>query len=433
MTGHRESASDEAAQPAALALQEQRIPEPSQRPDSPWEESAQPHQPSFETTRSTPLYGPSDLQRVHGSDSNLHDLLRYGGPRNLCGPRVRNAREALGWDRKTLARQINPITPDPLSSQGILSLENCARRVTDIELSALAHVLEKTTDWLIGRSDRNPPSHDSSASPESDSRVERADRETRLPCTDHPASAVTARESSSRAVITEAQARYDLAVAACEGLTYTEVLEAFEPSQRHVVSSFIALELARHQLALVQEATGWVSDTEWRAAVEAQVREEVRLESEGVAAERDAALEQIAALERENRHLERSVRELERSVRIAVLAQRPNSSGRGEHRSARDRTRDPSGQRGDVPLGSASKRVAPPAFTPSEAAEVARQARIVVERLERAEGYRLEKRVLRALTGLQGNLGDAYRHLVSQGFIRDEGRAVYLIKRSAKR
>ena len=74
------------------------------------------------------------------------------GNRNLVGARVEMARKNLGMKQKELLAQLQVNGVD-INSSGIYKLEGQIRFVTDIELAALADILEVSVDWLLGRKD----------------------------------------------------------------------------------------------------------------------------------------------------------------------------------------------------------------------------------------------------------------------------------------
>jgi transcriptional regulator with XRE-family HTH domain len=73
--------------------------------------------------------------------------------RNIVGPRVRQARKAhrlrLTQDALAAALQLRGVQ---LDRSAISKIEQQRRTVTDIELAALAAVLEVSSSWLLGES-----------------------------------------------------------------------------------------------------------------------------------------------------------------------------------------------------------------------------------------------------------------------------------------
>ena len=76
------------------------------------------------------------------------------GDRNLIGKRVTEARMALGMKQVELLAKLQ-LTGVDMSVPALSLLEGQKRPVSDIELNALADILEVSVDWLLGRDDRN--------------------------------------------------------------------------------------------------------------------------------------------------------------------------------------------------------------------------------------------------------------------------------------
>ena len=72
------------------------------------------------------------------------------GDRNLIGKRVTEARMALGMKQVELLAKLQLAGVD-MSIQALSLLEGQKRPVSDIELNALADILEVSVDWLLGR------------------------------------------------------------------------------------------------------------------------------------------------------------------------------------------------------------------------------------------------------------------------------------------
>ena len=72
------------------------------------------------------------------------------GNRNLIGARVTKARESLGMKQVELLAQLQLKGVD-LSVPALSLLEGQKRPVSDIELNALADILNVSVDWLLGR------------------------------------------------------------------------------------------------------------------------------------------------------------------------------------------------------------------------------------------------------------------------------------------
>ena len=74
------------------------------------------------------------------------------GNRNFVGARVEMARKRQGMKQKELLAQLQVNGVD-MNASGLSKLEGQIRYVTDIELVALADILEVSVDWLLGRED----------------------------------------------------------------------------------------------------------------------------------------------------------------------------------------------------------------------------------------------------------------------------------------
>ena len=72
------------------------------------------------------------------------------GDRNLVGAKVETARKKKGMKQKELLAQLQVRGVD-MNASGLSKLEGQIRFVTDIELVALADILEVTVDYLLGR------------------------------------------------------------------------------------------------------------------------------------------------------------------------------------------------------------------------------------------------------------------------------------------
>ena len=72
------------------------------------------------------------------------------GDRNLIGKRVTEARLALGMKQVELLAKLQLAGVD-MSVPALSLLEGQKRPVSDIELNALADILEVSVDWLLGR------------------------------------------------------------------------------------------------------------------------------------------------------------------------------------------------------------------------------------------------------------------------------------------
>lgn len=72
------------------------------------------------------------------------------GNRNLIGARVTEARKALGMKQVELLTRLQLAGVD-MSIPALSLLEGQKRPVSDIELNALADILNVSVDWLLGR------------------------------------------------------------------------------------------------------------------------------------------------------------------------------------------------------------------------------------------------------------------------------------------
>ena len=73
------------------------------------------------------------------------------GNRNMIGVRVEEIRKRKGMKQKELLAQLQVRGVD-MNASGLSKLEGQVRYVTDIELVALADILEVSVDRLLGRS-----------------------------------------------------------------------------------------------------------------------------------------------------------------------------------------------------------------------------------------------------------------------------------------
>lgn len=71
------------------------------------------------------------------------------GNRNLIGARVESARKRKGMKQKELLAQLQVRGVD-MNASGLSKLEGQIRYVTDIELVALADILEVSVPYLVG-------------------------------------------------------------------------------------------------------------------------------------------------------------------------------------------------------------------------------------------------------------------------------------------
>lgn len=71
------------------------------------------------------------------------------GDKNIVGARVTEARLARGMKQNVLLARLQTAGVD-LSTPALSLLEGQKRPVSDIELKALADILEVSVDWLLG-------------------------------------------------------------------------------------------------------------------------------------------------------------------------------------------------------------------------------------------------------------------------------------------
>lgn len=72
------------------------------------------------------------------------------GDRNIIGARVTQARKARNMKQHELLAKLQLAGVD-ISSPALSLLEGQKRPVSDIELNALATILDVSVDWLLGR------------------------------------------------------------------------------------------------------------------------------------------------------------------------------------------------------------------------------------------------------------------------------------------
>jgi transcriptional regulator with XRE-family HTH domain len=72
------------------------------------------------------------------------------GDRNLIGARVTEARKRLGMKQVELLTKLQTAGID-MSIPALSLLEGQKRPVSDMELNALADILQVSVDWLMGR------------------------------------------------------------------------------------------------------------------------------------------------------------------------------------------------------------------------------------------------------------------------------------------
>lgn len=72
------------------------------------------------------------------------------GNKNITGARVAEARNQMGMKQVELLSRLQTEGVD-ISTPALSLLEGQKRPVSDIELNALANILNVSVDWLIGR------------------------------------------------------------------------------------------------------------------------------------------------------------------------------------------------------------------------------------------------------------------------------------------
>jgi len=72
------------------------------------------------------------------------------GNRNMSGARVTEARKNLGMKQIELLAKLQTRGID-ISTPALSLLEGQKRPVSDLELNALANILNVSVDWLMGR------------------------------------------------------------------------------------------------------------------------------------------------------------------------------------------------------------------------------------------------------------------------------------------
>ena len=71
------------------------------------------------------------------------------GEANISGPRIRKAREKLGWDQIELAAALEVDFQLKLDQSDISEIERQKRGVKDFELDAFARLLGVSPEWLL--------------------------------------------------------------------------------------------------------------------------------------------------------------------------------------------------------------------------------------------------------------------------------------------
>ena len=68
---------------------------------------------------------------------------------NICGRRIKESREKLGWQQVELAAALNVDFNIKLEQSDISEIERGVRAVKDFELDALARALNVSPVWLL--------------------------------------------------------------------------------------------------------------------------------------------------------------------------------------------------------------------------------------------------------------------------------------------
>ena len=73
---------------------------------------------------------------------------------NISGPRIKQARERMGWDQNELAAALQVDYQIKLDQSDISEIERQVRGVKDFELDAISRLLEISPDWLLRGDER---------------------------------------------------------------------------------------------------------------------------------------------------------------------------------------------------------------------------------------------------------------------------------------
>lgn len=71
------------------------------------------------------------------------------GEANISGPRIRQARERLGWQQSDLAAALEVDFNIKLDQSDISEIERQKRGVKDFELDAISRLLRVSPVWLL--------------------------------------------------------------------------------------------------------------------------------------------------------------------------------------------------------------------------------------------------------------------------------------------
>lgn len=75
----------------------------------------------------------------------------FRGRRNICGDRIREARQRARLSQSDLCRALQ-LAGVTVERDVISRIENGSRFVADFEVVAAAEILDVSVDWLLGKS-----------------------------------------------------------------------------------------------------------------------------------------------------------------------------------------------------------------------------------------------------------------------------------------
>ena len=75
----------------------------------------------------------------------------FRGRRNICGDRIREARQRARMSQSDLCRALQ-LAGVTVERDMISRIENGSRFVADFEVVAVAEILDVSVDWLLGKS-----------------------------------------------------------------------------------------------------------------------------------------------------------------------------------------------------------------------------------------------------------------------------------------
>ncbi len=75
----------------------------------------------------------------------------FRGRRNICGDRIREARQRARLSQSDLCRALQ-LAGVTVERDVISRIENGSRFVADFEVAAVAEILDVSVDWLLGKS-----------------------------------------------------------------------------------------------------------------------------------------------------------------------------------------------------------------------------------------------------------------------------------------